>query len=198
MTVNEKQYDQFDDWVLKDRIKGLKKAAKKLHIEKPIVKAYIAVLKVIHKSALINVSKEAAVLLYIVLKELGYDAELIEGQGIDAETGAVFEHAWVLLNRRIYDIGIAYKYPAIQYDAPIFSGVDVDLMKRHINQYRGIREIDLNAQNCINGMSIYQYIERGSRGWQLYKRVFAELKIRFSLKHLYEEYHAAARPNQYD
>lgn len=190
--------DLLGDHTLKTRVKQVKKTAKKLRIEKPITKAFVAVMKIIHESALVNVSMESSVLLFVVLREMGYDAELIEGRLENAGTGGTFPHAWILLNRRIYDIGVSTKYPSIQYGAPIFSGVDVDLMKRHINQYRGTRQIDINSQNCIDGVSIYRYIEKGGRGWQLYKRVFAKLKLRFSIKQLYEKYQASARPNQYD
>lgn len=65
-----------------------------------------------------------ASLLYIMLQESGYNAHLVLGQGKIRHQ--YFDHSWVTVDDRIFDIAIAFPLNGASYSGPVFAGVDLD------------------------------------------------------------------------
>lgn len=93
---------------------------------------------------------------YVVLNELGVNPKLclgiVEGNGIR------FDHSWIEIEGKIYDITVANGLDGVKVSEPIMAGVSIDTLERTKLTY-GMEGIFDYEADMIKNLSITEYLD---------------------------------------
>lgn len=130
-------------------------------------------------------------ILYVILKELGYEATLCLGE---VEIGSLrFDHSWVELNGKIYDSAISLGLENRKVSAPVFGDYFLDNIAKIENIIYGTQNHTLPDEPTKlilkKGFSHYMSAAPLRHGvWFLVKKACSDLRLRVSIEDLKEKY----------
>lgn len=97
---------------------------------------------------------------YILLKEIGLNPKLCIGV-VEVFKGICFDHSWIELDNKVYDITIANGLNNIKVSEPIIAGINIATLNRSELVYNTNKKLDFPA-SIIKDMSITEYLDEFS------------------------------------
>ena len=161
----------------------------KPHIK--IQRTFFEILRFIKKTEWSGACHAASSVLYILLREQKFDAELYVGEV--GNLPIVFDHSWVEIDNKIYDAAITSTLIEGISFPPIFAGIDLETSQTPNNQY-GIHSgqgYDPVAQSIIQTpfgdyLSMFPAHPKGL--WGVTKDIGKGMGLRMNLGQLKSKY----------
>ncbi|WP_339236876.1 SEC-C metal-binding domain-containing protein [Oceanobacillus sp. FSL W7-1281] len=126
-------------------------------------------------------------IFYVLLKEQEIECELCIGE-VKASFG-VFDHSWIQIDERVYDIAIQIQLDEKERD-PIFAGIDLGIGEKTKSLY-GINNgsgLDFTANKVMN-MSFVEYMDGFPQdAWNITRKLLQKVNIVISIDELREKY----------
>lgn len=167
----------------KDKVNDWRKNAYILLNDNPqknnIITIYFELLKIVELSDWKGGCHSISLMLYILLKEIGVNAELCIGEV--KVNDIIFDHSWVEVNNEIFDIAISNPLDSVFSHNPVFMGHDINNNNK-ITALYGVNSNFPRDSNRINvsTWSTLSYIEDFTLD-----KIFDDLKIE-ELKYSYD------------
>lgn len=170
---------------------ALKSIAKQLSYPDTIRFPYGAVLRYVSNKDWSGACHATSAMMHIMFSENGHKSRLLLGQG--KLRHQYFDHSWVEIDGKTFDIAIAFGLEAQTHSGPIFAGIDLDSGIPPLITYGApVVPFDQMTQ-AVQTQSITDYMDKNPTMdmWDTLSSLFSRAQIPFGKNHLQEKYKKA-------
>lgn len=96
---------------------------------------------------------------YILLNEIGIDSKICIG--IVRKDNYIFDHSWIEIDGKVYDIAVANGLDGIKISSPVVRGIDIGTLEETTLKYGIDGSLDYPA-SIIKDLDICEYIDGAS------------------------------------
>ncbi|MDR4328322.1 SEC-C domain-containing protein [Bacillus pseudomycoides] len=168
-----------------------------------LVNTYFAVLNHAMKNNWIGACHTISSILYVLLKEQGFNSKLEIGFVTSSKIPKEFCHSWITLDSYIYDVGL-YRandpfqpspFSYLELSNPIFKGVDIESLNEPNVSFgvaSNLESLDNNFKKIVN-MSLGRYMDASPVGeyglWEEVLEIAKEIGLKLVIEDIREKYY---------
>lgn len=155
--------------------------------EEKVKDVVFELLRIIEKEDWQGACHATSAIMYILFSELGIKSNIYIGE-VKSEVG-IFDHSWIEINSKIYDVAISNTLCGRKFSAPIIADYNLETLKVTNMKY-GIKTrngLD-NIADTIKNIPIVDYINNSPLLLEIIYEISKKVGITFDWNNLYKKY----------